>query len=83
MTYWNPLQDHQETWMPVGGWNVCFSTMDQIQCRSLFFHCKKKGCTESVASCLAQMVLYKQQYGVRYSEEQEAFLKRMMSPITH
>lgn len=82
MAHWNPLQEYQETWVPVGGWNASFSEMDQIQGSALFSFFTKKGCRASVASSLVHMVIYKQKnHGLRYSEEQESLLKRMMQPI--
>ena len=84
MSHWNPLQEHQETWVPVGGWNASFSEMDRIQGSALFSFFTKKGCRASVASTLANMVIYKQKnHGLRYSEEQESLLQRMMQPIIH
>jgi hypothetical protein len=84
MTHWTPLQEHQEIWMPVGGWNASFSEMDRIQGSTLFAFFTKKGCRASVASSLVHMVIYKQKYhALRYSEEQESLLKQMMQPIIH
>jgi hypothetical protein len=84
MFQWNPLQDKKETWTPCGGWNASFSEMDQLQATSLFFHFRKRGCSEPVASCLAQMALFKQKnHGLRYSEEQEAMLQRLIQPFIH
>ena len=72
------------SWTPVGGWNASDSEMDRIQGAALFFFFQKKGCRDAVAQRLVQMVLFKQRYhGLRYSEEQEAMLQRMIQPIIH
>jgi hypothetical protein len=82
MTHWNPLQEQYESWVPVGGWNASFSEMDRIQGSALFAFFTKKGCRPSVASSLVHMVIYKQKnHCLRYSEEQETLLQRMMQPI--
>jgi len=72
------------SWTPVGGWNASDSEMDQIQGAALFFFFQKKGCSEAIAQRLVQMALFKQRYhGLRYSEEQESMLQRMLQPIIH
>ena len=81
--YWSPLNDTVESWEPKTGWNVSFSEAEKIQCTNLFFFFKnKKGLKESVAESLAHMVVFKGKYkGLKYSEEQEAFMREALRPV--
>lgn len=83
MRYWSPTNSETETWEPQSGWNSSFSEKDKIQCTNLFFFLKnKKGFKESMATAMAQMVVYKQKYpGLKYSDEQEAILQNALKPI--
>jgi len=81
MFHWNPSCGTMEQWTPKGGWNAVFSEKHRISGTTLFFFLKnKKGCQDHVAEMIVHMVLYKQIYpGLRYSEEQEKVLQRMIS----
>lgn len=83
MFHWSPTVSEVESWEPYGGWNSSFSEKDKIQFTNLFFFLKnKKGFKESLATAIAQMVVYKQKYpGLKYSEEQEAILQNALKPI--
>jgi len=72
-----------ENWEPKGGWNAIFSEQHQNQGTSLFFFFKnKKGFKENVAEMMVQMILFKQVYpGLQYGKEQEAMLKRALTPM--
>jgi hypothetical protein len=83
MFHWNPLNSTIESWKP--HWDSIFSEKDRLKGTTLFFFFKnKKGCTESVAQQLVEMQLYREKYpGLRYTEEQERILQKMMEPIIH
>jgi len=68
--------------IPKGGWNRTFSEQDKIKCTTLFFFFKTKGFKENIAEILVHMVLFKQKYNIKYSEEQEDRLKEALTPIT-
>ena len=70
MFHWSPLEDVQ-VWEPTFGWNNIFSEQDKIQCVTLFFFFKKKGIKDSIAEILSHMILFKQKYHIKYSDEQE------------
>jgi hypothetical protein len=76
-------QDVLEIWVPKGGWNAIFSEQHQNQGTSLFFFFKnKKGFKENVAEMMVHMILFKQVYhGLQYGKEQEAMLKRALTPM--
>ena len=75
-----------EEWVPKEGWNAAFSEQDRAYCTTLFT-CLKKQMSEQASSRAAHMIVFKQKYnGLRYSEEQEAFLSKCtkkMQSITH
>jgi len=83
MIFWSPTLEKVEKWEPTGGWNSMFSDKDKIQLMNLFFFFKnKKGCKESKAEILANMVLFKQKHiGVIYSEEQEKIIHDLLQPV--
>jgi len=74
MFHWSPLEDIQ-VWEPVFGWNNIFSEQDKIQCTTLFFFFKRKGVKDRIAEMLSHMILFKQKYHIKYSDEQEDQLK--------
>lgn len=70
-----------EEWVPAEGWNVAFSEKERTYCTTLFTFLKKQ-MSEIAANRAAHMVVFKQKYhGLRYSEEQEAFLSKCMKRI--
>ena len=83
MFHWNSLdiQDFIPNFIPKGGWNRTFSEQDKITCTTLFFFFKNKGFKEDISEILAHMVLFKQKYHIKYSEEQEVILKEALTPI--
>ena len=68
--------------IPKGGWNRTFSDQDKIKCTTLFVFFKSKKFKENIAEILAHMVLFKQKYNIKYSEEQEAKIKEALMPLT-
>jgi hypothetical protein len=80
--YWNPAGDRMEEWQPIGGWNASFSEQDKIQLTNLFFFLKnKKGCNTPKAEIMAHMVVFKQKYKLKYSEEQERQIREVLLPV--
>lgn len=80
MFHWSPFSTKIESWTPREGWNAAFSEKDRMQGTALFFFFKNKGYTEAASSTLVQMALYQKKYhGLRYSEEQEAVMKRALT----
>ena len=66
-------------WTPTCGWNRSFSEKDKIQCIDIFLSLVKKGCVEEIAEIIAHMVLFKQKYGIMYSEEQEEQINALIT----
>jgi len=68
-----------EEWSPPEGWNAVFSEKDRVYCTSLFGSFRKT-MSEQASSRAAHMIVFKQKYhGLRYSEEQEAFLSKCVT----
>ena len=55
---------------PKGGWNPTFSQKDRLTCTDLFEYISPIH-GEIIAEMMSQMIIYKQKYHLRYSEEQE------------
>ena len=67
-----------EEWVPTEGWNAAFSEQDRAYCTTIFTLLRKQ-LSEQASSRAAHMIVFKQKYhGLRYSEEQEAFLSKCM-----
>uniref|UniRef100_A0A6C0ILN8 Uncharacterized protein n=1 Tax=viral metagenome TaxID=1070528 RepID=A0A6C0ILN8_9ZZZZ len=65
-------------WTPQEGWNAAFSEQDRAHCTTIFTLLRKQ-LSEQASSRAAHMIVFKQKYhGLRYSEEQEAFLSKCM-----
>ena len=68
-------------WMPQEGWNAAFSEQDRAYCSTIFTILRKQ-LSEQASSRAAHMIVFKQKYhGLRYSEEQEAFLLKCTKRI--
>jgi hypothetical protein len=76
MFHWSPLANSFTEYKPVGGWNVAFSVKERIQGTNLYGTFKQKGYSDTIASKMAQMILFKQKYHLSYSKEQEEMLRR-------
>ena len=63
-------------WTPTGGWNPILSKAHRAQIIQQVAAFRAKGISEAMADNMAHMILFKQWYGVQYSEEQEALLTR-------
>jgi len=57
--------------IPKGGWNPSFTDRDKVEYTELFIYCKQFH-TSIIADIMAQMIIYKKKYHLKYSEEQEA-----------
>lgn len=66
-------------WTPTCGWNRSFSEKDKMQCIDIFLSLTKKGCVVEIAEIISHMVVFKQKYGITYSEEQENHIKMWMT----
>jgi hypothetical protein len=69
----NQSTDDQQppgSYTPHGGWNPTFSQKDRITCTDLFEYIRPIH-GEIIAEIMSQMIIYKQKYHLRYSEEQE------------
>jgi hypothetical protein len=69
---------HVHEWIPTGGWNKSFSEQDKIQYTHLFLFFKENGFIENIAEIYTYMILFKQKYGITYSEEQEEQIKQVL-----
>lgn len=86
MFTWSPTSTTIHEWTPEEGWNRTWTEKDKIQCTRLyfFFHTVKQY-SESVASTMAHMMVYKEKcHGLYYSEEQELQLQKALQlPTIH
>ena len=57
-------------------WNAHFSEKDKKQHTELCTHFTDKGIKENIAEIMASMIIFKDKYGIKYSEEQELFIRK-------
>jgi len=55
--------------------NLDHKSEDKIKYDNLFSHLISKGFKENIAEIMANMIIFKEKYGVKYSPEQEAMLQ--------
>ena len=80
MLHWSPSSDSFKQYTPVGGWNVVFSMKEKIESTNLYFFFKMKGYSDTTASKMSQMLIFKHKYhGMNYSKEQENMLQQAIS----
>ena len=68
------MQSHQsqqsQQSQPKGGWNPSFTDKDKTEYADLYIYIKQFH-TDIIADIMAQMIIYKRKYHLKYSEEQE------------
>jgi hypothetical protein len=72
--------DIKESWVPKGGWNMAFSEQDKNKCTDLYIFFKMNY-KENIAEVMAQMISFKQKYGVVYSTDQENKLREALKSL--
>ena len=57
-------------------WNAHFSEKDKKYHIELCTHFTEKGIKENISEIMASMIIFKEKYGIKYSEEQELFIRK-------
>lgn len=57
-------------------WNAHYSEKDKNHHIELCTHFTEKGIKENISDIMASMIIFKEKYGIKYSEEQELFIRK-------
>jgi hypothetical protein len=79
----NALHTNTITYEPLIGWDKSFSLREKNQYATIYNQLtNKRGFDAKIAEVLSYMILYKQKYNLKYSDEQEEQLNSIVKYIT-